>query len=89
MINFCIFDKTKQNEMKPKDILHEEQKIFFAKQKEYEEKYSQRDEDGKIVERVTMPHKGYNFSMSYDAFEAAMERYAAQKINEWRSKNGC
>lgn len=75
--------------MKPKDILHEEQKKFFAKQKEYEEKYSEMDEDGNIIERAVMPHKGYNFSMSYDAFEAAMERYAEQKISEWRSKNGC
>ena len=74
--------------MKPQDILHEEQKKFFAKQKEYEEKYSERDEDGNIIERATMPHKGYNFSMSYDAFEAAMERYAKQKIDEWRSLNG-
>lgn len=75
--------------MKPQDILHEEQKKFFAKQKEYEEKYSERDEDGEIIERAIMPHKGYNFSMSYDAFEAAMERYAKQKIDEWRSLNGC
>ena len=75
--------------MKPQDILHEEQKKFFAKMKEYEEKYSERDEDGSIVERAIMPHKGYNFSMSYDAFENAMERYAQQKIDEWRSLNGC
>jgi hypothetical protein len=75
--------------MKPQDIFHEEQEKFFAKQKEYEEKYSERDEDGNIIERATMSHKGYNFSMSYDAFEAAMERYAKQKIDEWRSLNGC
>ena len=75
--------------MEIKDILHEEQKKFFAKQKEYEEKHSERDEDGEIIERAVMPHKGYNFSMSYDAFEAAMERYAKQKIDEWRSLNGC
>jgi hypothetical protein len=68
--------------MKPIDILHEEQKLFFAKQKEYEEKHSKRDEDQQIIERAIMPHKGYNFSMSYDAFENAMERYANQKIPE-------
>lgn len=75
--------------MKPQDILHEEQKKFFIKQKEYEEKNSERDEDGEIIEIAVMPHKGYNFSMSYDAFESAMERYAKQKIDEWRSLNGC
>ena len=74
--------------MKPKDILHEEQKLFFAKQKEYEEKHSERDEDGEIIERAIMPHKGYNFSMSYDAFENAMERYTKQKIDEYKSLNG-
>ena len=73
--------------MKPQDILHEEQKKFFVRQKEYEEKHSERDEDGNIIERAIMPHKGYNFSMSYDAFESAMERYAKQKIDEWRSLN--
>ena len=74
--------------MKPKDILHEEQKLFFAKQKEYAEKHSTRDEDGEIIDEAIMPHKGYNFSMSYDAFENAMERYAKQKIDEYKSLNG-
>ena len=73
--------------MKPIDILHEEQKLFFAKQREYEEKWSERDEDGFIVERAVMPSKGYNFSMSYDAFEAAMERYANQKVEEYKILN--
>jgi hypothetical protein len=73
--------------MKPIDILHEEQKLFFAKQREYEEKWSERDEDGFIVERAVMPSKGYNFSMSYDAFEVAMERYANQKVEEYKILN--
>ena len=73
--------------MKPIDILHEEQKLFFAKQREYEEKWSERDEDGFIVERAVMPSKGYNFSMSYDAFEASMERYANQKVEEYKILN--
>lgn len=75
--------------MKPKDILHEEQKKFFAEREAYKEKYSVRDEEGNIIEEAIMPHKGFNFSMSYDAFERAMERYAQQKISEWRSLNGC
>ena len=74
--------------MKPKDILHEEQALFFAKQKEYEEKHSERSEDGDIIEKAIMPHKGYNFSMSYDALENAMERYARQKIDEYKAING-
>jgi len=74
--------------MKAEDILHEEQELFFARQKEYEEKNSERDEDGDIIKRVIMPHKGYNFSMSYDAFENAMERYAKQKIDEYKTLNG-
>ena len=74
--------------MKPQDILHEEQKVFFAKLKEYAQKHSTRDEDGNIINEVIMPHKGYNFSMSYDAFENAMERYAKQKIDEYKSLNG-
>jgi hypothetical protein len=65
--------------MKSIDILHEEQNIFFTKMKEYREKYSIRDDEGNIIEEAIMPHKGFNFSMSYDAFEAAMERYAKQK----------
>lgn len=69
--------------MTPSQILHEEQKKFFDRMKEYEEMHSERDEDGCIIERATMPHKGYNFSMSYDAFEAAMERYANEKLNEY------
>lgn len=71
-------------EMKPIDILHEEQKKFFEKMQAYKEKHSVRDEEGNIIEEAIMPHKGYNFSMSYDAFEAAMERYAEQKIKEWQ-----
>ena len=72
--------------MKPKDILHEEQKLFSAKQKEYAEKYSERDEEGNIINAAIMPHKGYNFSMSYDAFENAMERYAKQEIDKIQAK---
>jgi hypothetical protein len=75
--------------MKPKDILHEEQKKFFAEIEAYKEKHSVKDEDGNIIEEAIMPHKGFNFSMSYDAFERSMERYAQQKISEWRSLNGC
>jgi len=75
--------------MKPIDILHEEQKIFFAEIQAYKERHTVRDDDGNIIEEAFMPHKGYNFSMSYDAFERAMERYAQQKIDEWRSLNGC
>jgi F0F1-type ATP synthase membrane subunit a len=48
-----------------------------------------KSKESTIPEQEYMPHKGYNFSMSYDAFEAAMERYAEQKISEWRSLNGC
>jgi len=73
--------------MTPKEILQEEQNLFFAKQKEYEEKYSKKDEDGNVIEFAVMPHKGYNFSMSYDAFENAMERYAQQKIEEYKALN--
>ena len=74
--------------MKPQDILHEEQEVFFAKLKEYTQKHSIRDEDGDIINEAIMPHKGYNFSMSYDAFENAIERYAKQKIDEYKSLNG-
>jgi hypothetical protein len=74
--------------MKPRDILREEQKKFFEQRELYKEKYSVRDKDGDIIEEAIMPHKGFNFSMSYDAFERAMERYADQKISEWRSLNG-
>lgn len=76
--------KLKLKNMKPIDIFHEEQNNFFAKQTEYEKKHSERDEDGVIIEIAIMPHKGYNFSMSYDALENAMERYALQKIDEYK-----
>ena len=35
--------------MNPQDILHEEQKVFFAKLKEYAQKHSTRDKDGNRI----------------------------------------
>jgi len=70
--------------MNPISIFYEEQKKFFAKQTKYEKEHSERDEEGNIIERAIMPHKGYTFSMSYNALENAMERYALQKIEEYK-----
>jgi len=58
--------------MDPIGIFLEEQKKFRIKKDEYTEIYSKRDENGEIIEHAVMPHKGYNFSMSYDALELAM-----------------
>jgi len=70
--------------MKPTEILHEEQNRFFAEIEAYKQKYSVKDNEGNILEEAIMPHKGFNFSMSYNAFEAAMERYANLKVEDYK-----
>jgi len=62
------------------EIFKEEQEKFFNKMKEYEKANSLKDEDGNIIKRAIMPHKGFNFSMSYNALENAIHEHTKQNI---------
>lgn len=67
--------------MKAEEIFNEENKAFFRRKEEYENKYTRTDDDGNIIKAI-MPHKGFNFSASYDAIECAMDKYAEYKRQE-------
>jgi len=78
-----------QREMTPKEIMLAESKKFSAEMKEYEEKYSERDEDGNIIERAVMPSHGGYYSTYFKALERAMEVYSNKKLDEYKaSLNG-
>ena len=75
--------------MTPKEIMLAESKKFFAEMNEYEEKYSERDEEGNIIERAIMTGHGGYYSTYFKAIERAMEVYANKKLDEYKaSLNG-
>ena len=66
-----------------------ESKKFFAEMNEYEEKYSERDEDGNITVMAIMTGHGGYYSTYFKAIERAMEVYANKKLDEYKaSLNG-
>lgn len=67
--------------MTPIEIFNKHNKQFYIERAEYEAKNSYFDEDGEYHLAI-MPHKGYNFSASYDAMERAFEEYGKQQWNE-------
>ena len=75
--------------MTPKEIMLAESKKFFDEMNEYEEKYSERDEEGNIIERAIMNEHGGYYSTYFKAIERAMEVYANKKLDEYKaSLNG-
>jgi len=73
--------------IKPIDIFNEENDKFFKEKYYYEKKHGFINEDGEFEFGKIMPHKGFNFSASYDAIEKAMERWAKIKLDEYILRN--